>query len=921
MEGKKDINLRILVRKAAFSILLVLSFLYEGFAFTNIPSPKQTIKVHSLIDDSGNLNETLRKLYNLDSKYSWKILSVETDEKNNTHSRYQQYFDNLKVENTVVIVHSDKSSHTSISGTIARINTNASLNRITSHYLKSTFENKTLTYGTSTFKCGRMMNQPELVWYFESTSEKYVQTYKMEIASGCELESFTILADATDGNLISVHHNSCHADVTGIAVTAYHGIQEIQTSSKQNYFILEAGSRGNGIQTFNLNSQLNYNSVSDFTDTDTLWNPAVFSQDKYALDAHYCATAYYDYLNTSFSRNSIDNNGQKLVSYLNYGNGLVNAFWNGSAVVYGSGNSTRTPLTTLDISGHEFTHGLIQKTANLNYSDEPGTINEAISDIFGTALEHFTDTVHPNWNLGDKTGFTLRSMSNPMDFDQPDTYHGTHWYFGTGDNGGIHINSGFINKWFYLLSQGGQGTNNNGLNYTVNGTGIQDATKIVYHTLLAYLVPTSGFDDFRDATLKSASDIFGNCSPQVLAVADAWKAVGFGDGRTQQVTISSTSNTEFCDGENIILSANGWQGSAFTWFHNAVEILSQGGNQIEVSESGIWTVVENRCGVLVSSDTLITQVHNLPVVSTSNAVGCFGDAIQLTGFPIGGLFSVTVPYIGSSTNFEYRYTDANGCTGIASGHINVSSLPDVQITLLSHSFPQNHQPVLLTGNQPGVFSGHGVSGNYFNPSLLEAGNSYKVYLSYTNNQGCTNRDSMVMTITEPCIKNTENIFIQPEAEQVLKNVPVYFSINALENEFGYEWELPLGCKAFTGVNASRIGLIFSEPESEIAVKITNTCGDTFCKKMVVRLAEQSNILFDVHFYPVPAKDFLTIQLTGIEESTETIFKISDCNGKQIYILKTDHLFENIDLRGLASGLYSLEVQHGTSFKRHRFIKL
>nr|HMT30183.1 T9SS type A sorting domain-containing protein [Bacteroidia bacterium] len=197
----------------------------------------------------------------------------------------------------------------------------------------------------------------------------------------------------------------------------------------------------------------------------------------------------------------------------------------------------------------------------------------------------------------------------------------------------------------------------------------------------------------------------------------------------------------------------------------------------------------------------------------------------------------------------------------------------------------------------------------------------KVYLSYTNNQGCTNRDSMVMTITEPCIKNTENIFIQPEAEQVLKNVPVYFSINALENEFGYEWELPLGCKAFTGVNASRIGLIFSEPESEIAVKITNTCGDTLCKKMVVRLAEQSNILFDVHFYPVPAKDFLTIQLTGIEESTETIFKISDCNGKQIYILKTDHLFENIDLRGLASGLYSLEVQHGTSFKRHRFIKL
>ena len=81
------------------------------------------------------------------------------------------------------------------------------------------------------------------------------------------------------------------------------------------------------------------------------------------------------------------------MSYLNYGNNYANAFWNGQAVVYGSGNNASGPLVTADITGHEFTHGLIQQTANLTYSGEPGTLNESLSDIIESEVPSITAVV------------------------------------------------------------------------------------------------------------------------------------------------------------------------------------------------------------------------------------------------------------------------------------------------------------------------------------------------------------------------------------------------------------------------------------------------------------------------------------------------------------------------------------------------
>ena len=119
-------------------------------------------------------------------------------------------------------------------------------------------------------------------------------------------------------------------------------------------------------------------------------------------------------------------------------------------------------------------------------------------------------------------------MSNPNSFGDPDTYKGDNWLIGSFDNGGVHINSGVQNFWFYLLVEGGSGVNDNGDAYQVNGIGWEKAADIAYRNLTTYLVPNSQYADAREGALQSAADLFGSCSEEFIATAAAWYAVGVG---------------------------------------------------------------------------------------------------------------------------------------------------------------------------------------------------------------------------------------------------------------------------------------------------------------------------------------------------------------------------------------------------------
>lgn len=138
--------------------------------------------------------------------------------------------------------------------------------------------------------------------------------------------------------------------------------------------------RGLGVHTYNMQKGTNYGAAVEFLDANNIWSNVNANKDQYAGDAHWGGEMTYDFYQ-SMGRNSIDNAGYALNLYVHYNTNYVNAFWDGTRMTFGDGNATNNPLTSLDITGHEISHGLDELTANLTYQDEPGALNESFSDI------------------------------------------------------------------------------------------------------------------------------------------------------------------------------------------------------------------------------------------------------------------------------------------------------------------------------------------------------------------------------------------------------------------------------------------------------------------------------------------------------------------------------------------------------------
>jgi len=252
--------------------------------------------------------------------------------------------------------------------------------------------------------------------------------------------------------------------------------------------------------------------------------------------AHTNAGITYDYYAARHGRDSFDNAGATIISTVHYSRNYVNAFWNGTQMVYGDGDgSTSTALTVLDVVGHELTHAVTERSSNLVYANESGALNEAMSDIFGASIEAFRDgAVSANtWKVGEECwtpgveGDALRFMNDPAaagDFD----YYPTR-YTGTSDNGGVHWNSGIANLAFFLMVSGGSHPRAQTANVVPAldaniGTSLEMASAIFYRANTTCLTPGATFSDARDCTQRAASELFG--SSALTSVSEAWIAVG-----------------------------------------------------------------------------------------------------------------------------------------------------------------------------------------------------------------------------------------------------------------------------------------------------------------------------------------------------------------------------------------------------------
>jgi len=439
-----------------------------------------------------------------------------------------------------------------------------------------------------------LSDAPRVDLYIYRGEDRDHLTYRVEMpqVDGTDDPSVPVIfIDAHTGEKVFEYNNL----QTGSGSSLYSGTVTINTSSAAGTFYMEDLTRKMG--TFNMNSTGSESTggggtQSRFTDTDDIWNTTI---QRAGVDAHWGARWTYDYYLNIHSRNGIDgaggpgvttaaaNSGISLItSRVHFGTSgrYNNAFWFNNRMSYGDGDGTTfSPLTTVDICGHEMTHGVTERTANLTYASESGALNESWSDIMGSMVELYSDggAVSANtWKIGEDSytpgtaGDALRSMSNPNSVGDPDhysvrIYQGACTPSSSNDNCGVHTNSSISNHAYYLIAAGGT---NRVSGITVTGIGTSAAERIFYRALTVYMTSSTNFSGARTATLNAATDLYGSGSTQYNGVAQGWCAVGIGacPGGTPTPTPTPTGSELLVNG-GFEGSASPWVGSGTGYFY------------------------------------------------------------------------------------------------------------------------------------------------------------------------------------------------------------------------------------------------------------------------------------------------------------------------------------------------------------------
>jgi len=255
-------------------------------------------------------------------------------------------------------------------------------------------------------------------------------------------------------------------------------------------------------------------------------------RDKAVNEAFDHSGTTWKFYNQIFGRESVDDHGKTLVSSVHFDRQYDNAFWNGQQMVYGDGDGVIFQGFTgaLDVIAHELTHGVTQFTAQLAYQDQPGALNESISDVFGSIVKQWAlgETVdEADWLIGADIlapgvhGRALRDMEHPgTAYDDPNLGkdpqpgHMKDYVKTESDNGGVHINSGIPNRAFVLAAK------------AIGGHSWETAGKIWYAALTQRLTGMSGFAEAARETVSVARDLFPQDPSIAAKVASAWVEVG-----------------------------------------------------------------------------------------------------------------------------------------------------------------------------------------------------------------------------------------------------------------------------------------------------------------------------------------------------------------------------------------------------------
>jgi Zn-dependent metalloprotease len=531
----------------------------------------------------------LREQLGLSQNEQMRPVRLDTDELGFTHQKFEQYYQGVKIEHAAYTVHARKGAVESLSGdyekvgqlsTTPGLSASAALGRALAsigakkYMWQDAAEEAGLKQQTGN-PAASYQPKGELVIVrdFRQGGETgpLVLAWKFDIYAQAPVSRAYYYVNAQTGDVVlrdNIIKHATTAAATATFATAYSGTRSLATETTTGGYRLREYTRGLGIETYNCKKGNSYTAATDFIDADNNWTAAEYDNANYdnvAGDAHFGAQATYDYWKAVHARNSYDNAGAKIKSYVHYDDtpstaaGYENAYWNGSVMTYGDGASTFKPLTALDVCGHEIGHAVCEKTANLTYANESGAMNEGFSDIWGASVEKYTSDnlglTKSTWDIGEdimRNGGALRSMSNPNLYGQPAYYKGRYWAATTSspsnanDQGGVHTNSGVLNYWYYLISVGKSGTNEAGNAYSVAALGLTAAAKIAFRTESVYLTASSTYASARTGSIQAATDLYGAGSTQVQAVTNAWYAVGVGAAYGSGGTTTPPTTTAYC---------------------------------------------------------------------------------------------------------------------------------------------------------------------------------------------------------------------------------------------------------------------------------------------------------------------------------------------------------------------------------------
>jgi Zn-dependent metalloprotease len=540
----------------------------------------------------------------LDPQNNLELKKVDQDIKGNYHNLFQQKYKGIKIYGNEVVTHLNSDGQGFLFNGRYDIIKNE-IDVIPKITFDSALKIIIKGYNGEKNRLGEVLIDTFLFKEYDYSDFKLIYRIFIQTKSINEKE---YLIDADKGNIIRESYTSISIatprisnlpDLNGVT----RSVKSIQESSQYQFIdatkLMYNSITGNGIISVK-DANFTYYPVktSQITNTINSWTPLQVS-------AQYNASVAYDYYLNAHNRNSIDGNGMSIFAYINvnetnklnsnFGGPMDNAKWSPgeNAMFYGNGNTEFKPLAgSLDVAGHEMTHGVVQYTVNLDKFNQPGAINESLADVFGVMIDS------SNWTIGEdimKSGkAALRDLSNPHNFDQP--MHMSEFINTSLDQGGVHINSGIPNYAFYLFAK---------------ALGRTKAAKIYYGALQGhYLTSQSNFQDLRNAIINSSKALFTNSEAYIAAAV--FDSVGIYDGVSgaDDVKLKTNIGPSF-----LLINGVNTDTALYSFRSNTIKALNRSliNSKISVTDNGRigYFVGKDKKVYSISTDTTVNNPINL----------------------------------------------------------------------------------------------------------------------------------------------------------------------------------------------------------------------------------------------------------------------------------------------------------------------